>query len=146
MQGQSGGGMSMRRGFPIAGSTKQKLNSWSSTETEIDYFLEAQGYNVQDNCLHQANNSSIILEKNGKTLSSKRTNHINILYLFITDRVAKGEVSIVWWPTEYMIADYMTKSFRYQIMGVVPEQDPGPGKAKVSKTKSEWRLRQWNKV
>ena len=89
--------------------------------------------------------SSIILENNGKSSSSKRTKHINIRYLYINDRVAKGEVSIVWCPTGDMIADYMTKPlqgamlrrFRDQIMGVVPAKDPGPGKAKVSKTKSE---------
>ena len=73
------------------------------------YFLEDQGYNVRGNRFHQDNKSSIILENNGKALSSKRTKHINIRYFFITDRVAKGEVSIVWCPTGDMIAYYMTK-------------------------------------
>ena len=89
--------------------------------------------------------SSILLEKNGKASSSKRTKHINIRYFFITNHVAKGEVSIVWCPTGDMVAEYMTKPlqgamlrrFRDQIMGVVLAQDPGPGKAKVSKTKPE---------
>jgi hypothetical protein len=57
MQGHSGGGQSLRRGFPIMSSTKQKLNTRSSTESEIvgandlmlaicwtQYFMEAQGY------------------------------------------------------------------------------------------------------
>jgi hypothetical protein len=59
-------------------STKQKLNTHSSTETEIvgadnfmpaicwtQYFLEAQGYEVVDNILFQDNKSAILLEKNG---------------------------------------------------------------------------------
>lgn len=61
MRGHSGGGLSLGRGFPIVSSTKQKLNMRSSTETEIVgaddfmpatcwtwYFIEAQGYQVQD--------------------------------------------------------------------------------------------------
>jgi hypothetical protein len=54
--------------------------------------MEAQGYQVQDNVLFQNNKSVILLEKNGKALSSKRTKHINIWYFFITDRVDKGDV------------------------------------------------------
>jgi hypothetical protein len=49
--------------------------------------MKAQGYGVKDNVLFQDNKSSILLEKNGKASSSKRTEHINIRYFFITDRV-----------------------------------------------------------
>jgi hypothetical protein len=94
-------------------STKQKLNTRSSTETEIvggddfmpascwtRYFLDAQGYHVQDNVLFQDNKSAILLEKNGKASSSKRTKHINIRYFFITDRVQKGDLSLAWCSTK----------------------------------------------
>jgi hypothetical protein len=149
IQGHSGGGLSLGRGFPIVSSTKQKLNTWSSTETEIvgaddfmpaicwtQYFMKAQGYSIIDNVLFQDNKSSIILEKNGKASSSKRTKHINIRYFFITDRVKKEEVSVVRCPTGDMIGDFATKplqgalfrKFRDQIMGVTPARDPGPGK------------------
>jgi hypothetical protein len=101
--------------------------------------MEAQGYQVQDNILFQDNKSAILLEKNGKASSSKRTKHVNIRYFFITDRVDKGDISLVWCLTGDMIRDFMTKplqgalfrKFRDQIMGVVPAQDPGPGKAKT---------------
>jgi hypothetical protein len=49
------------------------------------YFMKAQGYGVKDNVLFQDNKSSILLEKNGKASSSKRTKHINIRCFFITD-------------------------------------------------------------
>jgi hypothetical protein len=151
MRGHSGGGLSLGRGFPIMGSTKQKLNTRSSTECEVvgaddfmpaicwtQYFMKAQGYGVNDNILFQDNKSSILLETNGKASSGKRTKHINIRYFFITDRVKQGEVSVVWCPTGDMIGDFATKplqgalfkKFRDQIMGVVPAQDPGPGKTK----------------
>jgi hypothetical protein len=59
------------------------------------YFMKAQVYDAKDNVLFQDNKSSIILEKNGKTSSSKRTKHINIRYIFITNRVSKEAVSVV---------------------------------------------------
>ena len=85
-------------GFPISVSTKQKLNTKSSTESELvgvddmmpiiiwtRYFLLEQGYGVVENLLLQDNKSSILLERNGKASSGKRTRHINIRYFFITD-------------------------------------------------------------
>jgi hypothetical protein len=64
MRGHSGGGLSLGCGFPIVSFTKQKLNTRSSTETEIvgadnfmpaicwaRYFMKAQGYGVKDNVL-----------------------------------------------------------------------------------------------
>jgi hypothetical protein len=155
MRGHSGGGLSLGTGFPIVSSTKQKLNTRSSTETEIvgaddfmpaicwtRYFMEAQGYLVNDNVLFQDNKSAILLEKNGKASSSKRTKHIHIRYFFITDRIDKGDLSLVWCPTADMIGDFMTKplqgakfrKFRDQLMGVVPAGDPKLEKSKVVKT------------
>jgi hypothetical protein len=89
--------------------------------------------------LFQDSKSRILLEKNGKASSSKHTKHVNIRYFFITNRVDKGDVSLVWCPTGDMIGGFMTKplqgalfwKFRDQIMGVVPAQDPGPRKAKT---------------
>jgi hypothetical protein len=160
MRGHSGGGLSLGRGFPIVSSTNQKLNTRSSTETEIvgadDFmpaicwtldFIKAQGYDVKDNILFQDNKSSILLEKNGKASSSKRTKHINILYFFITDRFRNEKVLVVWCPKGDMIGDYATKplqgvlfrKFRDQIMGVTPARDPIPGKTEggVSKTETK---------
>ena len=118
MRGHSGGGLSMGRGFPIVSSTKQKLNTRSSTETEVvganDFmpatcwtrnFVQAQGCNVIDNILHQDNESAMLLEKNGKASSSKRTKHINTRQFFVTDGIDKGEVSVAWCPTGNMTGD-----------------------------------------
>jgi hypothetical protein len=129
------------RGFPIITSTKQKLNTRSSTESELvgvddmmpsilwsRYFLEAQGYKVNDNVIFQDNQSTMLLERNGKASSSKRTKHINVRYFFITDRISRGEVQVLeWCPTRDMVADFMTKplqgstfkKFRDLIMGAL---------------------------
>ena len=72
----------------------------------------AQGYGVTQNLLLQDNKSSILLERNGKASSSKRTRHINIQYFFITDRVNMKEIEIKRCPTKEMVATFMTKPFQ----------------------------------
>ena len=130
--------MSMGRGCPINVSQKQKLNTDSSTTAELvgahagttlilwtKLFMEAQGYNVKRNILYQDNKSAILLEVNGKRSSTKRTRALNIRYFFLTDQVAKGNLEIVYCPTDKMVADYQTKPllgekfklFKAQIMG-----------------------------
>ena len=64
---------------------KQKLNTKSSTEAELvgaddavpqmlwtKYFLESQGYGIDENILNQDNMRAILLEKNGKKYSSTK--------------------------------------------------------------------------
>jgi hypothetical protein len=72
-------------------------------------FLDEQGYKVSRNVVHQDNKSAILLEKNGKRSSSKRTRAINIRYFFIADQVEKGNVEIKYCPTNLMIGDFFTK-------------------------------------
>ncbi len=75
MCGHTGGGLTMGRGFSITATTKQKLNTRSSTESELvgiddmmpiiiltRYFLFLQGYGINENLLLQDNKSSILLE------------------------------------------------------------------------------------
>ena len=62
-----------------------------------------------DNLLHQDNQSSIKLEKNGKASSGKRTRHIAIRYYFVTDRISGGYIRVDYCPTENMLADFFTK-------------------------------------
>ena len=62
-------------------------------------------------------------------------------YFFVTDRIAKGDMSMEWCPTGDMTADYFTKPnqgalfkrFRDLIMGVTAQADPGVGKPKRSR-------------
>ena len=46
-------------------------------------FLEAQDYGVKENIVFQDNETAMLLKKNGKASSAKRTKHINMRYLFI---------------------------------------------------------------
>ena len=110
--GHSGGCMSLGRSMTINTSTNKNLKTRSSTNTELaaaynfmpiilwtNYFLSVQGYSNSNMFLYQENKSAILLDKNGKILSSKRTKHINIRFYFITDRINNEELSVEYCPT-----------------------------------------------
>jgi hypothetical protein len=90
------------------------------------YFIEEQGYGVQASILNQDNLSAILLEKNGKASSGKRTKHINVRYFFIKDRIGSGEITVKHCSAAEMLADHFTKplqgtmfrKFRAEIQGV----------------------------
>ena len=73
------------------------------------YFLEAQGYGVDDAIIYQDNKSAMLLEQNGRASSTRRTRHLNIRYFFVSDRIKKNEVQVQYCPTNNMLADYFTK-------------------------------------
>ena len=123
MKGHTGGMLTLGKGATLSGSVKQKMNAKSSTEAELigcddfmghiiwtNYFLESQGYKSNDTILFQDNKSAILLEKNGKASSSKRTRHINIRYFFIKDRIENNELKVKYCPTDQMIADFFSKA------------------------------------
>ena len=121
MKGHTGGCVTFGRGAVMSKSTKQKLNTKSSTETEIvgcsDYmtqplwgkkFIEAQGYKL-DCDAHQDNKSAMQMEINGRKSCGPKSRHIDIRYFWFHDRIKKGEFNIVHCPTHKMIADFFTK-------------------------------------
>jgi hypothetical protein len=59
--------------------------------------------------LYQDNKSAMLLETNGRALSSKRTRHIEIWNYYVANRVVKGDLRVVWCPTDEMIAGFLTK-------------------------------------
>ena len=141
MRGHTGLMMTFGKGAVYGASLKQKLNTRSSTETELvafddgmpqniwtKYFTKHQGRFLKDNITYQDNTSTVRLAENGKASSGKMTKHINIRYFFCTDRIKNGEVSVQYCPTLDMIADYFTKALqgslfrklRDLILGIIP--------------------------
>ena len=72
-------------------------------------FTSDEGFAVSDNILYQDNKSAMLLETNGRASSSNRTRHIEILYNNEADQVTKGDLRVVWCPTDMIIADFLTK-------------------------------------
>ncbi len=64
---------------------------------------------MRDNILYQDNKSAMLLETNGRSSSSKRTRHVKIRYYYVANRTAKGDLRVVWCPTDKIIADFLTK-------------------------------------
>ena len=106
MRNHTGGCSSFGTGVVLSRSSKQKLNAKSSTEAELIgvsdvlpynlwtlYFLQSQGYNLDDNTVFQDNESAIRLEKNGRRSAGIKSRHINIR--FFGSRTARiGSISI----------------------------------------------------
>ena len=122
MRGHTGACMTLGAGVNYCMSNKQKLNGRSSTETELygvhdalppilwfRHFLLAQKYDIVDIILYQDNMSAMLLEKNGRMSSTKRTKHIDVRYFFVKDKIDKGELRLEHCPTKEMWADYFTK-------------------------------------
>jgi hypothetical protein len=109
MRSQTGGTMTMGKGAAYATSTRQKLNTKSSTEAELvavndvlpqiiwtRNFLKHQGLDLHNNILYQDNRS-------------------DIRYFFIKDRIDKQEVMVEYCATEKMLADFFTKPLQGQL-------------------------------
>jgi hypothetical protein len=139
MRGHTGGVTSFGTGIVDEKSSKQKMNTRSSTETEhvgtseylpkpifFELFMGAQGYKPHT-ILAKDNESEIRMLVNGKASCTSNSKHVAIKYFWCTDRIKQGNISVRHCPTEKMVADYMSKplqgklfvTFRNVIMGWV---------------------------
>ena len=104
-----------------SGSNKQKLNTRSSTESEVvarddflpkmlwtNKFMAAQKYPISST-LFQDNQSAMILETKGRAALGKRSRAIDVRFFAIKDSVDKKDLEIEYCPTDLMIGDFFTK-------------------------------------
>ena len=138
MRGHTGGLITFGTGILSPRSSKQKMNSRSSNETEVignseylptniwhEHFLEAQGYPIKYNYFFQDNEGAEKMAKNGRLSCGSNSRHINIKFFWISDRVKQGHVQIKRCHMDRMLADFFTKplqgskfhTFRRIIMG-----------------------------
>ena len=110
MRSHTGAALTMGKGAMLSLSTKQKINTKSSTEAELVGVDDAMNFVVwsklffdwqfkdynpseptsqigKTNILLQDNTSAIQLEQYGKRSSTKRTRHISIRYFYVTDKL-----------------------------------------------------------
>ena len=135
----TGAACTLGKGAVQSVSTKQKVNTRSSTGAELvsdddiiakvvwtKRFLEAQGLKIKNNVVYRDNLSTMKLEQNGKASSGQRTRHFHIKYFYITDLLKRKELSHEYCPTDKMLGDYMSKplmgpkfhTFRSQLMNL----------------------------
>ncbi len=121
-RGQIGSLITLGKGAAISSSNKMKCNTRRSTETELislhdklpdivwtRYFMECQGYDIDECVVFQDNMSALSLEKNDRISSSKRMKHIKAKYFLIKDYYESGEIDLCYCPTDIMWADVLTK-------------------------------------
>ena len=114
--------MTMGKGAIVSKSTKQKINTKSSTESELValdsalpkilwclYFIESQGCGINENAVFQDNLSTMRLAINGSLSSSSRTKHIKAKYYFVKDKIEEGKIDLRHCPTEIMWSDVLNK-------------------------------------
>ena len=143
-RGHTGGIISMGTGALHCKSSTQKLNTKSTTESELVgvseslpydiwflLFYKEQGYDIDLNILFQDNESAVKMETNGRNSCTGNSRHVDIKYFWVKDRVDKKQVRVVYCPTRLMLADYFKKAlqgalfrkFRNIIMGYVHIDD-----------------------
>jgi hypothetical protein len=121
MLSHAGGADTLGAGYHDVRSSKQKLVTKSSTESEIvgvtDHspqpihsrnFLIAQGFKMNPLIICQDNQSTIALLNKGRS-TAIATRHINCRHFFIHNRIKTGEVKLQYIPTQDMVADILTK-------------------------------------
>jgi hypothetical protein len=108
MKSHTGSAFTLGKGAICSDSTKQKVNTQSSTESELvgvddkiakviwtKKFIECQGFKVKLNIVYQDNQSTLKLANNGKESSGKRTCHFDIKYFYVTDLISRDEVKVI---------------------------------------------------
>ena len=128
----TGAAVTLGHGTFMPMSSKQKIVSRSSTEADLigvsdaltfvmwaKLFFMYQMQNISKlsklkylgkNVVYKQDNiSAILLQRNGKRSSTRRTKHIDCRYFYVTDRIQDGDITVVHKPTEDMWSDFHTK-------------------------------------
>jgi hypothetical protein len=126
MKGQSGAVLVTGNCAVLIKSSKQKVNTRTSTETELiavddasptiqwtKSFMKEQGYEL-DTEIKEDNKSTILLMKNGRLSSGKRTKHPEVRYFYVKDLIDRGNVKLSHCLPERMVADFFTKPIQGQ--------------------------------
>ena len=144
MKGHSREFVTERKGAVFSSSTRQILNTLSSTKTEIvttvgkklpksiwyQYFwIKQGGSSMEDVIFHDNQNAMLIENHHGRMSCRKGSKNIHIQYFFVTDRIKHKEMRIEYCSTGEMIANFMTKplqglifiKFRNLILGIREE-------------------------
>ena len=124
MRGQNGAVLITGNCTVLFRSNKQKINTRSSTESELlavdvalptvqwtRNFMSEQGYNSETH-LKEDNQGTMLMMKNGKLSAGKRTKHFDIRYYYVKDLIDQGIMKVSHCVSEDMIADFLQNHFK----------------------------------
>jgi len=120
MRGHSGVCVTFGGACILGKSTKHKINSKSSAESELISLSDHAGVAIHGQRFLKSlkiDSECIIYQDNTSTKEiitnhnvNDKSKHIKIRYYWLKERVREGEVKIIYIPTEQMLADLMTKA------------------------------------
>ena len=124
----TGGAMSFVREVVHRKSSKQKLNTKSSTKSEVvrvsnyipcnmslSNFLKEQGYELIETFVYQDSQSAIKMDNSGWESCEKKSRHINVRYFFIKDLVDKNFLKSSIVQQNRCLQDFFTKPLQGEI-------------------------------
>lgn len=102
----------MRQRIVTKSSTEAELVALSDSLTEVIWcreFIQSAGFVLPATGVGEDNTPVMSLLESRK-FGTARTKHISVRYFFICDRIAKGELVMVYVPTEEQLADILSKA------------------------------------
>jgi hypothetical protein len=133
-KGHSGLLITLNDGPILFKSSKQKITTLSSSESELVClsdsvpsicgildFLNEMKAKVTSKVIFQDNMSTIQMVKNARP-TSQRTKHINIRYFSVRERINKHNIDINHLPTASMTADILTKPLQGSLFRSLRQQ------------------------
>ena len=141
MKNHTGYCLTLGIGSTISGSSTQKVNTRSSTDSELvgvddeigfvewaslyskeqvkEYPTEHPLKNMgKKTVLLQDNTSIIKMLMDGKRVCGQRTRNIHIRYFYAHKRVADGTIVVTYCPTKEMVSDYLSKPLQGSLFWV----------------------------
>ena len=127
--------LTLEIGSPISGSSTQKVNTRSSTKSELVRVGDAIGFVERvslyckkqvrkypaehpfkdlgkKNVVLQDNTSTIKMMKGCRRVCCLRTRNIHIRYFYAQERVNDGTIVVTYCPMKEMVSDYLYKSLQ----------------------------------
>lgn len=90
--------------FNVSKATNQHQGSMKAELMEVNnaismilwtrILLKAQSLEISDNIVYQDNQSAILLENNGQCSTRKKTRHLGIQYVFVTDNIKRRRILV----------------------------------------------------
>jgi len=103
--------------------TKQSMTRQLYGMDALDQtFLAGQGMYIPMTTIYQDYKSTILLAENGRTTSSTITRHLNIRYLFVTDKIKKCKVKVAFCPMHNMLGNFFTKLLQGTVFAQLQEK------------------------
>ena len=66
-------------------------------------------YILEKNVAYEDNTGKIFLAKNGRNSYTSNTQHINIGYFWVKEKLDNGNFTMEYFPTDGILADFFTK-------------------------------------